>query len=100
MNFRRKRPWLAVTLSALLPGLGHFYSGFFQKGLLLLSLNFLIAYLNKDLVYKWMERIIAEEEKGTFFAYMIASFLLTVFAMIDAKVGTDALNRKHGNDDS
>ena len=97
MNFGKKRPWIAVTLSALLPGLGHLYSGIFRKGFMLLALNFTIAYLNKDLVGKWMEKSIAEDEKGIFFAYMIAGFVLTVFAMIDAKIGTDAMNKKSGD---
>ncbi len=83
-----------MTLSALIPGLGQIYNGVFGKGAMLLGLNLLITFLNKDLVKATMEERIAEDEKGVFFAYLIAGFFLTVFAMIDAKIGADRINRK------
>lgn len=67
---------------------------FFGKGLMLLGLNFLITVLNKDLAEAMMEKRIAEDEKGVFFAYVCAGLLLTAFAMIDAKIGAERINRK------
>lgn len=81
-------------LSALIPGLGQIYNGVFGKGLMLLGLNFLITVLNKDLAEAMMEKRIAEDEKGVFFAYVCAGLLLTAFAMIDAKIGAERINRK------
>jgi len=89
-----RKTWLAVVLSALIPGLGQIYNGIFGKGLMLLSLNFLITVLNKDLAEAMMEKRIAEDEKGVFFAYVFAGLLLTAFAMIDAKIGAERINRK------
>ncbi|QMU56302.1 MAG: hypothetical protein GKS04_03905 [Candidatus Mycalebacterium zealandia] len=90
----KKRVWLSVVLSALLPGLGQIYNGFLGKGLMLLGLNFLITILNKDLVKQTMENNIANEDKPVFWAYMFAGLVLTVFAMIDAKIGAERINRK------
>lgn len=82
-------------LSALLPGLGQIYNGVFGKGLMLLGLNFLITVLNKNLVKQTMENRIADEDTPIFWAYMLAGLALTVFAMIDAKIGADKINRKY-----
>ncbi|WP_462136887.1 hypothetical protein [Candidatus Mycalebacterium sp.] len=91
----KKRAWLSVVLSALLPGLGQIYNGVLGKGLMLLALNFLITILNKDLLKQVMENQIADENKPVFWAYVFAGIVLTVFAMIDAKIGTDRINQKH-----
>ena len=37
----RRRPWLAVVLSLVMPGVGHIYSGRFPKGLVFLFLCFI-----------------------------------------------------------
>lgn len=95
---KAKRPWLAVVLSALIPGLGQLYNGAVGKSFMLLSLNFLIAFLNKDLVKAAMEKRVAEDEKWIFLAYTFVHFLLTVFAMVDAKIGAERVNKKLRSD--
>ncbi len=91
---RKKKPWLALILSAIVPGIGHIYNEFFIRGFLLLGLNFLIGFLNRDLLRQAMEKQISGNDKNIFWGYMLAGLLLTVFAMIDAKMGADRINRE------
>lgn len=100
VNRTIKRPWLAVTLSAIIPGLGHMYTGNFIKGLPLLGLNFLISYLNGPFVRQTMDKDIADEDKGVFWAYLVAGLLLTAFAMIDAKICADKINSGAEDDEA
>lgn len=92
MNENRKRPWLAVLLSAFIPGLGQIYNGTLARGAVLLAMNFTIAFLNKDLVKQVMEQKISGSDERVFWSYMVAGLLLTGFAMIDAKMAAERIN--------
>ncbi len=89
---------LAAVLSAFIPGLGQIYGGFVGKGAMLLCLNFLIGILNKDLWKAFAEKRIADDDKWIFLAYTLAGLLLTVFAVIDAKIGAERVNRQISGD--
>ena len=89
---KKKKTWLAVVLSVLLPGLGQIYNGTLGKGLMLIGMNFLITLLNKDFVRQFMEQSIAEKDKPVFWAYMAAGLILTGLAVIDAKMEAENAN--------
>ena len=89
---KKKKVWLAIVLSVLLPGLGQIYNGTFSKGLILVGMNFLITLLNKDLVRQFMDQNIADKDKPVFWAYMAAGLILTGFAVIDAKMEAERAN--------
>ena len=90
---KKKRTWLAVLLSLLLPGLGQIYIGTFGKGLALMGANFLISLLNRDFVRQFMEeKRIDDNNMPVFAAYLVAGFAVTALAVIDAKVSANRAN--------
>jgi TM2 domain-containing membrane protein YozV len=40
-----KKPWLAILLSVIYPGLGHLYLGYVKKGIILILLEFVSILL-------------------------------------------------------
>ena len=94
----RKRPGLALILSAIFPGLGQIYNNQVPKGAVLMGLNIVINLL----LIKPFEslittgRSISIPDKSTLFiivAYMAAGLVLWVYAMIDAKRTAEKINQ-------
>jgi predicted nucleic acid-binding Zn ribbon protein len=44
-EFSRKRPWLAVLLTVIIPGLGHFYLRLWGRAILWLGLSMLTSFV-------------------------------------------------------
>ena len=88
-NNKKKRPWLAVVLSIVLPGLGQIYNGSFGKGAALLAIHFLITLLNRDLFRQFVEKQISGRDENIFAAYMLAGLILTGLAVVDAKMDAE-----------
>lgn len=91
----KKRPALALILSAILPGLGQIYNNQIPKGIALIVLNVAINLL----LVKPIEKLTALRgsipDNSTLFiliAYTIAGLVLWIYAMIDAKRTAQKIN--------
>lgn len=93
----KKKPALALILSAIFPGLGQIYNNQVPKGAVLMGLNIVINFL----MVKPLERLITSggsisiPDNSTLFiivAYMAAGLVLWVYAMIDAKRTAEKIN--------
>ncbi len=94
----RKKPALALILSAIFPGLGQIYNNQVPKGAVLVGLNLVINFL----LVKSLERLITSggsisiPDNSTLFiivAYMTAGLVLWVYAMIEAKRTAEKINK-------
>ncbi|MER3446012.1 MAG: hypothetical protein C4291_03875 [Candidatus Dadabacteria bacterium] len=92
----RKRPTLALILSAIFPGFGQIYNNQIPKGIILISLNMVINLL----LVKPIEKLTASggsiPDNPTLLilaAYMIVELVLWVYAMIDAKRTAEKINK-------
>jgi len=93
----RKKPGLALILSAIFPGLGQIYNNQVPKGAVLMGLNLVINFL---LIKPFESSIttgksISIPHNSTLFiivAYMAAGLVLWVYAMIDAKRTAEKIN--------
>jgi uncharacterized protein DUF5683 len=95
---QRKKPTLALILSAIFPGLGQIYNNQVLKGISLIGLNVIINFL----LVKPVERLITPggsisiPDNSTLFivaAYMAAGLVLWVYAIIDAKRTAEKINK-------
>lgn len=79
-NSNEKKPWIAAILSILLPGLGHVYHGEIKKGILLLSILFVLTM------------ILALSSIGPYFIGFVSLLTLIagvfLFSTIDAFIST------------
>lgn len=78
----KKSPVLSLILSFLIPGLGQFYNGHIEKGIILIVGYFLFIFLTVILTFILV---------GFFLA--IIPFLIWVFGMYDAYVSADRINK-------
>jgi TM2 domain-containing membrane protein YozV len=91
----RKKPTLALVLSAIFPGIGQIYNNQIFKGISLIALNTAINFL----LVKPIEKLTASggsiPDNSTLFiiiAYIVAGLVLWVYAMIDAKRTAERIN--------
>lgn len=93
-NEKKKRPLLALILSALLPGLGQIYNEQFSKGAVLLGLHMIINLLLREPLEQVMERGFDLETPTlvVFFGYTVAGLILWIYAMTDAKRYAELVN--------
>ena len=89
-----KNPILALILSAILPGLGQVYNSQYAKGLFFIGFNMLINYLIREPLL-----LVIDDPKGVdnptmivFIGYSLASMILWVYAMVDAKRNAEQIN--------
>src|ERR1700741_3130468 len=92
----RKKPALALVLSAIFPGLGQIYNNQIPKGIALIGLNVVINFL----LIKPIERLMTPggsmPDKSPLFivtAYMAAGLVLWIYAIIDAKRTAERINK-------
>lgn len=97
-NKKPKKPFLALILSAILPGLGQIYNNQFLKGLLFIVLNMLINILLMEpalRVRELIEKNHREIDNPTLIivtGYTIAGLVLWIYAILDAKKTAEAIN--------
>lgn len=100
-----KRPYLALFLSFLIPGLGQLYNGQMKKGFVIIAILMLINLLASDPLSIIMENGVEnmQDIEGNtmilFAGYSVAALFLTVVAMYDAKLTADRINREAGSKD-
>jgi signal peptidase I len=76
----RRRPWIAVALSLVMPGLGHAYSGRFPRGLVFLFMYFIpIMLLQAERVFEFFVSVLA----GVILLLTVAA-IIHIAATIDA----------------
>ena len=94
----RKRPYLAMLLSFLLPGLGQLYNGQINKSFIILGIFMVINYLASEPLKLIMDtgvENIDSVDRNTLIlcgAYSIAALFLTIVAIYDAKLSADKIN--------
>lgn len=97
-NKKPKKPFLALILSAILPGLGQIYNNQFLKGLLFIVLNMLINILLMEpalRVRELIEKDHREIDNPTLIivaGYTIAGLILWIYAILDAKKTAETIN--------
>ena len=76
----RRRPWVAVVLSLVMPGLGHAYNGRFPRGLVFLFVYFIpLMLLQADRVFEFFVSVLA----GVI-VLLIAAATIHIAAIIDS----------------
>ncbi len=76
----RRRPWLAVVLSLVMPGLGHAYSGRFPRGLVFLFVYFIpVMLLQAERVFEFFVSVLAGVT-----VLLTAAAIIHIAATIDA----------------
>ena len=91
---KKKNPFIALILSALLPGLGQVYNNEVQKGLFFIVFNMVINLLIKTPLSVFIESP-KEIDRSTLIVlagYSIAGLVLWIYAMVDAKRVADYIN--------
>ncbi len=88
---RKKKPFIAILLSILVPGLGQIYTDQNKKGLMILILNFSINLLIL-LTIEQLESAKAQSTEYILHAYFFAGFVLWAYAVYDAKTAADRIN--------
>ncbi|NIP29735.1 MAG: hypothetical protein GTO02_05595 [Candidatus Dadabacteria bacterium] len=97
---RYRRPYIALFLSFLMPGLGQFYNSQVQKGLVIITIFMIINYLASEPLKVIMDvgvenvDMIDRNTLILFGAYSIAALFLTIVAMLDAKLTAEKLNEE------
>lgn len=98
-----KRPYLALFLSFLFPGLGQIYNGQFKKGFIISGL-FIAVYMLMSKPYSIMKQsgfdnleTIDSNTMIIVFGYSIAILFLTGVSMYDAKLTADKINKEAYN---
>ena len=86
-NSSAQNPWVAGSLSAILPGLGQAYNGMYQSGLISFFLNFVFISTTIELESKGLHH--------TALASGLASSVVYVGGIISASKGAKLLNEKH-----
>lgn len=92
----RKKPALALVLSAIFPGIGQIYNNQIFKGVSLIALNVTINLLLVNPIEKLTASRGSIRDNSTLFiivAYMTAGLVLWVYAMIDAKRTAEKINK-------
>ncbi|MGE5444980.1 MAG: DUF5683 domain-containing protein [Ignavibacteriales bacterium] len=92
----RKKPALALVLSAIFPGIGQIYNNQIFKGVSLIALNVTINLLLVNPIEKLTASGGSIRDNSTLFiivAYMTAGLVLWVYAMIDAKRTAEKINK-------
>ncbi|MGH7885600.1 MAG: DUF5683 domain-containing protein [Thermodesulfobacteriota bacterium] len=95
----RKRPYLALFLSIVFPGLGQLYNGQHQKGFIVAALFMIINFLASKPLAIIMEigvdniEMVESNTLVLFFGYSIAALFLTAVAMYDSKLTADKINK-------
>lgn len=94
-----KRPYLALFLSFLFPGLGQLYNGQMQKGFVIIAIFMAINFLASNPLSIIMDNGVENMdtlESNTlilFIGYSVAALFLTAVAMYDAKLTADKINK-------
>lgn len=94
----RKSPWLAGTLSFLLPGAGQFYNGETTKGVIYTScFGASIFLISWGMIGAWSEK---KEDKSTYETIFIIGGIGYVATMlssvIDASISANSINTENG----
>lgn len=94
-EFSRKRPWLAVLLTVLVPGLGHFYLRLWGRAVVWLGLSALtfFAFLPSDAIpetYSVDAILTASQAVST--QGTIVLFGITVLCVVDVVLMTQQIN--------
>ncbi len=92
---KRKKPALALVLSALFPGLGQIYNNQIFKGISLIALNVAINFLLVKSIEKLTGSRDSIPDNSTLFiivAYCAAGLVLWVYSIIDAKRTAEKIN--------
>lgn len=97
-NKKVKNPILALILSAILPGLGQVYNWQIAKGLFFIGFNMIINYLIREPLLQFLDdpEGIDRPTMIVFIGYSLASMILWVYAMFDAKRNADLINSEAG----
>ena len=95
----RKKPWLAILLSFLLPGLGQLYNGQFKKALSIFALIIFINVLSQKPIqafYEMTENSMLEDiPSGTLIlvaGYSLASIVVIGVSIYDASATAKKIN--------
>lgn len=95
-----KRPYLALFLSFIFPGLGQLYNGENKKGFTIvavfMTINFLVSKPLSIIMENGVESLETVESNTMilFFGYSVAALFLTALAMYDAKLTADRINKE------
>jgi hypothetical protein len=94
-----KNPLLAIILSAILPGLGQIYISHVGKGLFFIGFNMLINFLIREPLVTVVDNVdnLQNVDRSTmivFIGYSLASMALWIYAVIDAKINADNINKE------
>ena len=87
----KKYPILAVVLSIIAPGLGHFYVGKFARGAILFTMNIIIGSMIGD-PFIYMKELEASDSFNIKTLYVLAGLVLIIIAAIDSKQTADQIN--------
>ncbi len=91
----RKKPMLALILSAIFPGVGQIYNNQVAKGISIIALNVIINFLLVKPIEKIMTLGGSIPDNSTLFivaAYTAAGLVLWIYALIDAKRTAEKIN--------
>ncbi len=94
-----KNPLLAIILSAILPGLGQIYNLHVGKGLFFIGFNMIINFLIREPLVTVVDNVdnLQNVDRSTmivFIGYSLASMALWIYAVIDAKINADNINKE------
>ena len=89
----KKHPILAVVLSIIAPGLGHFYVGKFARGAVLFILNIIIGSMIGD-PFVYMKELEASDSFNIKTLYVLAGLVLIIIAALDSKKTADQNNKQ------
>lgn len=96
----KKRPYLALFLSFVFPGLGQLYNGQNKKGFTIVGFFMVINYLASKPLSIIMENGVENLENidsntmVLFLGYSVAALFLTAVSMYDAKLTADKINKE------
>ncbi|HEX3033995.1 MAG TPA: hypothetical protein VHT73_02545 [Thermodesulfobacteriota bacterium] len=94
---RTKSPVLALILSVIFPGLGQIYTRQVLKGIAIVLLYTVINLLLMEPLERLLESVESPPDRPTLIivtGYTIASFVLWLYSIIDAKRMAERINRE------
>lgn len=99
IGLKRKNPWLAFGLSALITGGGQFYNGQHSKGVaqlggVVLGFGLMFSGIEDDYENIYGDWVDPDDDDGKAVFGLLLAFGCSIWSMIDAPISANSINRQ------
>lgn len=100
IGLKRKNPWLAFGLSALITGGGQFYNGQHSKGVaqlggVVLGFGLMFSGIEDDYENIYGDWVDPDDDDGKAVFGLLLAFGCSIWSMIDAPISANSINRQN-----